>query len=475
MMPRGLTARIVLAFVGLALASLLVLSTALFVALYGLHQEANKDTLSRQVVSLTLAMSQVPASQWPATLEDAGASIADDGGFVLVRNRNGSIVVLLGSPSSIEVPPPPSGTVKSAAGTLRTSDGKQYIYVVATRDPTAGRFWVFAVPDRAGQQAFADVARSLVLVTLIMLLVGAPIAWLLSRSVTDPMRRLAQAAADLPASSRVVKPLPLEGPAEVRALTERFNEMAVELASTREEEAQMLANLRHDLRTPLTSIAGFAEAIADGTASGARASAAARTIAQEAQRLERLVGELGVMERLREGSAALRPEQLDAVSLVEATAERFSARAAGQNATIEVLPADGRPSLVFTGDRLAVERILANLVENALSVVASGGHVWLAAAPLAPAGRPQGISMSVTDDGSGFPPGTLEKVFERFYRADPSRTGSGSGLGLAIVRELARAHGGEAWAENVAPRGARVTVYLPATPVIAVDSAAPSR
>ena len=81
-------------------------------------------------------------------------------------------------------------------------------------------------------------------------------------------------------------------------------------------------------------------------------------------------------------------------------------------------------------------------------------------------GRPPGISLSVTDDGPGFPPGTLERVFERFFRADPSRTGGGSGLGLAIVRELARAHGGEAWAENVAPHGARVTVLLPLSPVV---------
>jgi two-component system OmpR family sensor kinase len=99
-----------------------------------------------------------------------------------------------------------------------------------------------------------------------------------------------------------------------------------------------------------------------------------------------------------------------------------------------------------------------------------GGHIWLRATQLTMPGRAPGISLSVTDDGPGFPPGTTEKVFERFFRADPSRSGGGSGLGLAIVRELARAHGGEAWAENVAPRGARVTVLLPIQPVV---SAAP--
>jgi signal transduction histidine kinase len=280
------------------------------------------------------------------------------------------------------------------------------------------------------------------------------------------MRRLAQAARDLPTSASQ-QPVPLEGPTEVRVLTERFNAMAQELASTRHEESQMLANLRHDLRTPLTSIGGFAEAIADGTASGDRAVAAARTIAEETQRLERLVGELGLIERLREGPAALRPEILDATALIGEAAARFEGRAVSQGVTTEVAGAVlGEPELTFTADRLAVERILQNLVDNALSVLPKGGHIWLRAAPLTLPGRAPGISMSATDDGPGFPPGTTEKAFERFFRADPSRAGSGSGLGLAIVREMARAHGGDAWAENVAPHGARVTILMPITPVI---------
>ena len=106
----------------------------------------------------------------------------------------------------------------------------------------------------------------------------------------------------------------------------------------------MLANLRHDLRTPLTSIGGFAEAIADGTASGDTAASAARTIAEEAQRLERLVGELGVVERLREGPAALRPEALDATRLIADAAARFEGRAddAGRHGRRAPAAAPGR-------------------------------------------------------------------------------------------------------------------------------------
>ena len=463
MLPRGLTSRIVLAFVGLAAAMLLTVAATLFIVLHELHQNEIKDSLSRQIVTVVVTLAREPLTQWDSTLQETGATIADDGGYILVQNPNGAIRVLAGNPSSLQIPPGPTGSTK-------TSDGKSFIY--ASRAAVSGRTILFAVPDRSVQLALGDLSRALLIVLLVLLIVGAPIAWLLSRSLTGPIRRLANAAAELPAASGETQllPLPLEGPTEVKVLTERFNAMAHELASTRAEETQMLANLRHDLRTPLTSIGGFAEAIADGTASGERATAAARTIAEEAQRLERLVGELGVVERLRDGPSALRPEELEATTLLKEAAARFEGQAAAQGVSFEVAGAiPGEPELSFTGDRLATERILQNLVVNALSVLPKGGHVWLRAAPLQLPGRPLGISMSVTDDGAGFPPGTTEKVFERFYRADSSRSGSGSGLGLAIVRELARAHGGEAWAENVAPHGARVSVLMPIVPTLPVE------
>jgi signal transduction histidine kinase len=365
-----------------------------------------------------------------------------------------------------DIPAAPTGSSPTRIDKIRIA-GTEYAYIEPSTNGTRGFTFFFAVPDRSAQRALGDLTRTLLVMLLVLIVIGSPIAWLLSRSVTAPMKRLAQAARDLPGKSGDVVPLPVEGPTEVRALTERFNSMAQELASTRHEESQMLANLRHDLRTPLTSIGGFAEAIADGTASGDKATGAARTIVEEAQRLERLVGELGVVERLREGSAALRPEALDASALIRDAAARFDGRASAQGVAIEIIAvAPGDPELTFTGDRLAAERILQNLVVNALSVLPGGGHIWLRAAALHMPGRKPGVSFSVTDDGPGFPPATTDKVFERFYRADPSRTGTGSGLGLAIVRELARAHGGEAWAENVVPHGARVTALLPLVPAI---------
>ncbi|MGD0247597.1 MAG: HAMP domain-containing sensor histidine kinase [Candidatus Limnocylindrales bacterium] len=477
MLPRSLTSRIILAFVGLSAALLIAVSATLFLALRDLHDDGITQKLGTEVVFVVATIAAEPVDEPQALVEQsvrsspAAEEIAADGGFILVQGPKGAVRVLAGHPSSTSMPAGPATGQKNLIDRLQTSDGKWFIFIEPSPSSTRGIRFLFAVPDRSGQMAIGDLARPMLIIVLVLLFVGLPAAWLLSRSITGPMRRLAQAAGDLP-SSTSEKPLPVEGPTEVRALTERFNEMAHELASTRYEETHMLANLRHDLRTPLTSIGGFAEAIADGTASGDRAATAARTITEEAQRLERLVGELGVVERLREGPAALRPEALDATSLIEDAAARFQGQASGQGVTVEVAGAGpGEPELRFTGDRLAVERILQNLVDNALSVLPKGGHVWLRAASLTLPGRAPGISMSVTDDGPGFPPGTTEKVFERFYRADPSRTGSGSGLGLTIVREMARAHGGEAWAENVAPHGARVTVLMPLVPVMPAPKA----
>ena len=474
MLPRSLTKRVFLAFAALGVAMLVAVSASLFVVLREAHRDNIKQSLSHQVVVVTASLLANPVSGQrglEVRIKNLTTPIVDQGGFVLVEGPRGAVGIVAGTPPAATMPSLlPANGAKNIVDTYKV-DGQPYVYVESNAGSQGGFKFVFAVPDTSAQMALDDIVRTLGIIVIVLLLLGLPVAWLLSRSITGPMRRLAQAARDLPTST-TQQPVPLEGPTEVRVLTERFNAMAHELASTRHEESEMLANLRHDLRTPLTSIGGFAEAIADGTASGDRALAAARTIAEEAQRLERLVGELGVVERLREGSAALRPEILDATALIREAAARFESRATTQAVTLDVAgAAPGEPELTFTGDRLAVERILQNLVDNALSVLPKGGHVWLRAAAMTLPGRAPGISMSVTDDGPGFPPGTTEKVFERFFRADPSRAGSGSGLGLAIVRDMARAHGGEAWAENVAPHGARVSFLMPITPVIPAPKA----
>jgi two-component system OmpR family sensor kinase len=475
--PRSLTGRIVAAFVLLSVAAWLAIGATLFVVLRELHAESTTSALGDVGQTITMRFRAAAAD---ATLRQVITDIRSDvtgtASTVHVIRANGTLVGIGEGPDPVGQIVIPAGAARGevVGGTLNYSDGLPHLYAATVLTaPGAGgpRAVVLSTVDRSSANALRDVLRSSPIVVLVTLLVGVPLAVLLARSVTGPLRRLAAATSTLPAAGRApISPLPLDGPTEVRELTERFNGMSAELDATREREMELLANLRHDLRTPLTVISGFATALTDGTATGEDATRAARAIAEEASRLERLVAELGAIERLRAGIDGLHPEPIDASEVVRAAVARFGPSAAAAGAILEPDDLDGAgPTLAV--DRLALDRIVANLVGNAIAAAGPGGHVRIAARTVAGErdGKP-GVAFSVTDDGPGFPPGGVERAFERFYRGDPARTGQGSGLGLAIVLELARAHGGTAHAENLAPRGARVSVVLPVVPRLATGA-----
>jgi signal transduction histidine kinase len=501
--PRALSWRIGLSFAVLAIATWIAIGAALFLVLRGLHAQATTAALNDVATPLVAqARQRLPAAgDVRAVLTDLRDQVQAQGYSIYVVTAEGRIVNVDGDAAQLDAIQVP---VTAARGT--TLDGTYHVgsqayawVAVVLRGPAAlgPRALVLTAVDRSAADAFRDLVAALPAVVVVSLLVGGPIAWLIARSVTRPLRRLSAATAALPAGSAIPAPLPLDGPTEVRDVTRHFNAMTAELARTRREESDLLANLRHDLRTPVTVIAGFATALTDGTATGDDVGRAARAIEEEAGRLEELVSQLGAVERLDAGDAGFRPEVVLVADLLQQTAERF--RGAASAVGIDVVALAPPPSLSFTADRLAVDRILANLVGNAIAAVGAGAplpkdldlaanrvaaggapragspagsepgaghHVWLSAREVSTTAGTGAVALEVTDDGPGFPPGATNRVFERFYRADPARTrnGGGSGLGLAIVRDLARAHGGEAFAENVAPHGARVSVVLPLVP-----------
>lgn len=479
-MPSSLAGRIVAAFAVLAVALWLAIGATMFLVLRGLHAEATSSALAD--IAQTFAV-RLRAAAVEGDVRNVVNQIRRDiaGGDVTIQllATDGTIVEL-GAPD-----PRPSAPIQIPAGTrvgdtlsgsVGFSDGAVHDYAaLVLRGPGApgSRAVLLSTVDRAGAAAIRDVSRSLPIVILATLAVGAPLALVLSRSIGRPIARVTRRTRELvDPSTAIVDPLPESGPREVRQLTAQVNAMGFELARTRAREAELLADVRHDLRTPLTVIGGYAAALADGTASGADAERAAAAIADETARLEHLVSALGSLDRLRTGADVLHPEPLDAQDVIEETAGRFSARAEAAGITLVVAArvagaADSPAPLSLVADRTALDRILGNLMENAIAALPAGGTIRLEARPASAAGdgfgRPS-VAFVVVDDGSGFAPGGVERAFDRFYRGDPSRSGSGSGLGLAIVRELARAHGGEAFAENLAPNGARVSVVLPVTP-----------
>ena len=464
MIPRSLGGRLLSAFALLALAIVLAVGGALFVVLRGLHQDSTLNTLSDVVGSvLPQVRDAIGTGQLRGTVLELRDQIAERGYQLVIVAADGHIRSIEGTSFAGVVVDADMTVGAQSSGSFRLEDGP-YLYVATgtRRVGAAGPKGIAVIArDQSGALALADLGRTIPIVIGVILLIATPLAVALSRSVTRPLRRIAAATAEIPSGR--AQPLPLEGPSEVRELTGTFNTVAGELEATRRRESELLANLRHDLRTPLTVITGFATALRDGTAKGKNAEAAAKAIEEEAGRLERMVAEVGAIERIRSGEEQIRPEMLDAGEVLAATATRFGARATAAGVDLATVTAPGA-TLTLAADRVALDRMLGNLVENALAATPPGGHVLIQAGPAALASDIDAIHFDVIDDGPGFPAGTSDRAFERFWRGDPARAGTGSGLGLAIVRELAVAHGGVAHAENQMPHGARVGFTLPRVP-----------
>ena len=295
------------------------------------------------------------------------------------------------------------------------------------------------------------------------LLVAALVAWQMSRRMARPLVEAMEATGRIASGdldSRV--PIRRGDYPEFTSLAGSINGMAQSLQDGRARERHLLLSVSHDLRTPLTSIRGFAEAIQDGAIEDN--AQAADVIIAESRRLERLVGDLLDLTKLeaRQMSISIRPT--DAAEVVTTTAEGFlpAATKSGLAIVLQVPGRDGMPAsapprpVAADPDRLA--QLLANLLENSMTFARASVTVTLAEDPAS------GQSViTVDDDGPGIAPDDLQRVFERFYRADrgPNRQ-MGSGLGLAIVAELAAAMGGTVRAESPlnADGGSRFVVTL---------------
>jgi signal transduction histidine kinase len=294
------------------------------------------------------------------------------------------------------------------------------------------------------------------------LLVAALVAWQMSRRMARPLVEAMEATGRI-ASGELASRVPVRSGdyPEFASLAGSINGMAQSLEDSRARERQLLLAVSHDLRTPLTSIRGFAEAIQDGAI--ADSSHAADVIIAESRRLERLVGDLLDLTKLEahQMSIALRPT--DVAEVVATTAEGFRPAAAKSGLTIVlrvhehdgILPTLASP-VVADPDRLA--QLLANLLENAITFAHSTVTVGLMQDEASGS-----CIITVDDDGPGIALSDLQLVFERFYRADrgPNRQ-MGSGLGLAIVAELAAAMGGTVRAESpvTTEGGSRFVVTL---------------
>jgi two-component system sensor histidine kinase ResE len=238
--------------------------------------------------------------------------------------------------------------------------------------------------------------------------------------------------------------------------------MTCEVAGMQQTQRDFLANVTHDLRTPLTSIQGFSQAIVDGVAADPQAATRAATIIyDEAGRLNRMVQELLDLARLESGQFQMTWHTLQIADLLTAVAERLQPKAAdkGVRLTVDVAPL---PALAGDGDRLV--QVFTNLLDNGIKHTAAGGSVTLEARSH-PEPNGAGIVVKVRDTGDGIPAADLPHIFDRFYQVDKSRRSKdGAGLGLTISRQIIEAHGGQITVQSVEGLGTLFSVWLPTTP-----------
>jgi two-component system sensor histidine kinase BaeS len=337
-----------------------------------------------------------------------------------------------------------------AARVDRPSDGRLSLegddYLYAYR-PIAPRGLLVLRDESLGTPVWSSLLRDLLVAGAIGGVLAAGISYALAGSISRPVARVADASRALAAGSSP-DPVPEEGPAELAALAQAFNDMARQLAASRESEREFLLSVSHELKTPLTAIRGYAEGLADGTFG---AEDAARVILLEAGRLERLVRDLLDLARMNRHEFAVRREPIDLREVARDAVARHEAAARGFQVA---LTADGGPAWV-EADHDRVLQVASNLVENALRLTPPGGSVTVRAEPR---------RLVVSDTGPGLDAEDVAHAFDRFFLYDKygRERPVGSGLGLAIVRQLAVAMGGEVRVESAPAEGATFTLTLPA-------------
>lgn len=359
-------------------------------------------------------------------------------------------------PDSLVLP----GAGRSIFGTYLHTDGARWL-VFAEPHPAFDPALIFyGQPEPTAGEFFNEYfLRPLAYAGLLAVLLAVLLAALITRSVVRPLQTMDRAAGAM-AQGDYSQRVPPRGPDEVRHVAESFNSMAAQVQATHTAQRDFVANVSHDLKTPLTAISGWSQALLDGAADApADRQRAAETIYDEAGRMSRMVNQLLDLARIESGQLQVTQRIVD-LSQVMVDVHRSQlprARAKGIDLTLDTPIA---PPLLGDADRLV--QVFDNLVDNALTYTPAGGRVHLAVR--SGEGYVEGM---VSDTGTGIPADELPRVFERFYRLEKSRARGedgrrGAGLGLAIVHELVAAHGGTISVTSEVGRGSAFVVRLPA-------------
>jgi two-component system, OmpR family, sensor histidine kinase BaeS len=431
--PIGL--RLALAFIAVAL-----LAIALLAGLTAAFAAADVSTLAdRQRQELTQSMTLVAGAAWErggwskddlGRVIDAGRSI---GVGVQVTDNAGRIVATSPGFSRGTSPAPPAAVMVRG----------HRVGGIAVRLASSGLPAADSILRSALLRAIASAAG---LAALLALLAGL----LAARRITRPVGRLIEVTQAMGHGDRAARVGEIHAPDELRDLAATFDRMADNLARQDQLRRDVVADVAHELRTPVAVLQAGHEALLDGVVDPSPEQLS--SLRDEVLRLARLVDDLHTLAAAEAAALQLSLTPCDLAEIADAAADSLAGRFEAAGITL-----DRRLTPVSVlADTQRMHQVVTNLLSNALKFTPAGGRLTLEAGP---AGRQ--ARLRVADTGAGIPPDELPRIFDRFWRGRQAAGVAGSGIGLAVVAELVRAHGGGVEATSTLGRGTQVTVTLP--------------
>ena len=420
--------------------------------------DAMARPISVQVRSLFRG--QVSAAELQTTLEEQAQK---NNVFIIFGDNEGNIVRQVTPAQNrrpIEVPSGglPHTLTQPAQGKFTASNGQTFLYAAyplarqtATQETARLDTLVLSMPRTGAIAVVLSLFSPFLLAGLIALILSLIIALLFARSIYQPINRV-KVAAEKMSQGHYDQEIPVAGPRECQELAASFNQMAQQVKRSQQQLRHFVADVSHQLKSPLTSIHGFAQALLDGTANDEAAKQRAATIiSEESRRMKKQVDQLLEIARMQAGQLRIERGPVDVNELLEHCREVFTVQADEKQVKIKIA---AEPLMNVPGDFDRLEQVFSNLLDNAIKNSPKDGEVRVKGRNLT-----NEVEVSVSDDGPGIAPEQLPYLFERFHQATGVR--SGYGLGLAIAREIVTAHGGTIAAKSEPGEGTEFIVKLP--------------
>ena len=343
-------------------------------------------------------------------------------------------------------------------GSLRTVESgghSWYLYDEQITVEDYGPVWVRSI---AAADAFnstpGTLGKTALLVLPVFVVLAAVCGYLLTRRAFAPVRQITQTAREIGEGGDLSRRIGLTGRKdEIHTLAAEFDAMFARLEQAFDREKQFTDDASHELRTPTAVILSQSEYALENTQPQGENRAALESIHTQAARMAALLSQLLMLARADKGRQVVQREPVDLSELVEMVAETEAEEAEARNITMQT---ELEPGVMVQGDETLLMRLLINLTENAIRYGRPGGQVkWTLR-------RQDGEAVgTVEDDGIGIAPEDLDKIWQRFWQADPARSGGGAGLGLSMVRWIAGAHGGRVTVQSEPGKGSIFTFFLP--------------